>query len=510
MRTIAMIVFGGLVATPGRSGEGPTEQAPPARARVQAPAETREEAAARLKKIVGVDIDLRATKAGSAFESRREIVVGCRNWDKMPFAFFVVRALPADKEGEQPTDFTGAAAVEIIATGGGWSVIAAPDYDPQMAGKILSALGVTAPPEAEARRLKHSAANWLDLRLAVAQNSDAKSETPRPLANGPSVAQIDEYTKLFKDGGYNAGRRRRDPFLWFPVLGCCEVSAKLVTTAERSASYLLLSDKPDEVLLSGSKRPRPWHLRRVEAVQDAEGRPAVELEFDDMAAERFARLTDANPKRALALLLDDRVVHIQIIDGGWRDTLVVSGKAFGEAMAAGMTRTLRECMVEPEVIADDSDAKPSRSADGARAVELKVVEKVLNPILEAVDPKIKIEFRDQSLVATHLTQNFKIHGRNKRGDFSEKAHDEIGPSSTGFVLKAQLRPLGEVTQAAIPQTLREPYWLTDLDVTSLGKTDKQILWSLSYGSRADKELLDKIRQALKGLKEEQANGAGAQ
>ena len=41
---------------------------------------------------------------------------------------------------------------------------------------------------------------------------------------------------------------------------------------------------------------------------------------------------------------------------------------------------------------------------------------------------------------------------------------------------------------------------------TVGKTDKQILWSLSYGSRADKEVLDKIRQALKGLKEEASGG----
>jgi len=414
--------------------------------------------------------------------------------------------LPADKVGERPEDFTGATAVETIAAGGRWSVVADPNYDPEMAGKILAAVGVTASPQAESRRLKQSAANWLDLRLAVAQDSDPKAGDFRPLANGPTAAQVDEYSKLFSDGGYNAGRRRGDPYLWFHVLRSCEVPANLVTTADRRDAYVLLSDKPDEVLLSRSKRPRPWHLKRVEAVRDSEGRPAVELSFDDTSAERMARLTEANPGRALTLLFNDGVVHVQAIDGKRRNTLVISGKGLDESFAAGMVRALRECMIETAAVADDSDLKPSRAADDAAAVEvkvaeLKVVEKALIPIFEEVEPGIKIEFRDQTLTVNHVTQKFKIHARNKRGDFSETAHEEIGPSSTGFILKAQLRPRGEVYQAVTPQTIREPYWVTDLDVTSIGKTDKQILWSLSYGSRADKELLDKIRQALKGLNE---------
>src|SRR5262249_52223948 len=117
LTTVMMLALGGLLVTPASSGDGPADRGPPAPARGQAPAGTLEEAAARLKKIAGVDVDFRPTKGGSRFESRREIVIGCRNWDRMPFAFFVAPALPADKEGERPADFTGATAVEIIATG---------------------------------------------------------------------------------------------------------------------------------------------------------------------------------------------------------------------------------------------------------------------------------------------------------------------------------------------------------------------------------------------------------
>ncbi|MGE5191801.1 MAG: SecDF P1 head subdomain-containing protein [Deltaproteobacteria bacterium] len=505
IRIVAILLFAGSTAVPVRSWDGPPDDGKAAAAKIPPVAGTLEEVAGRLKKIEGVEVALRPSKTGISFEARRDIAVKSRNWDKtLSTTFFVIPSLPTDKVGAPPADFTGSLAVEVIATDGHYSVVAGSAYDPETAKQICTAAGLSLPNEAESRRLKHSAASWLDFRLAVARMSDPEPEAPRPLAHGPSPAQIADYTKLFMEQGYNGGRRRGDPYLWFPVLGCCEVSPVLVTTADRSASYVLLSDKPDEVLLSGSKHPRPWHLKRVEAVRDAQGRPAVELEFDDAAAARIARLTEANPGRALALLMDDRVVQIVIIQGKV-EKLVVYGKEFDEKTVAGMVRVLRECMVEPAAETDGSGSKNPRAADGTPGVELKAVEQSLKPILETLDPKAKIESRDQSLVVTYLAQTFKIHGRNKSGAISEKTHDVVGPGFKGFVLQAHLQPLGEVHQPVTPQTIREPYWLTDLDVTPIGKTDKQIYWALSYGSQTDKELLDKIRRQLRALKDLPAN-----
>ena len=117
------------------------------------------------------------------------------------------------------------------------------------------------------------------------------------------------------------------------------------STTYRADSYVLLSDKPDEVLLNRSERPRPWHLNRVQATRDVQGRPAVELEFDEVAAAGMARLTKANLGRALAILFDNQVVQIQVIDGKLRDKMVLSDKAFDEKLVARILRSLRECMV---------------------------------------------------------------------------------------------------------------------------------------------------------------------
>lgn len=133
--------------------------------------------------------------------------------------------------------------------------------------------------------------------------------------------------------------------------------------------------------------------------------------------------------------------------------------------------------------------------------EAKIVHRALEPILETLEPKASVEFEDATLIVAFRPQKFKIHGRSLLGDIAVEAHDEIGPSYKGIVLRAYLQPLGTVNMAETPQTVREPYWSTDLDVAPVGKTDKQIYWGLSYGSRTDKQVLDKIRLALRGLGE---------
>jgi hypothetical protein len=146
--------------------------------------------------------------------------------------------------------------------------------------------------------------------------------------------------------------------------------------------------------------------------------------------------------------------------------------------------------------ATEPNSQPAEEKD-----DLEAVEQALKPILEKLDPKAKIEHREQEtvLVVSYMSQAFKIHGRSMTGEVSAEAHEEIGPRYKGFVLKAFLQPRGEVNQAVTPQTIQQPYWLTDLDVTPIGKTDKQIYWALSYGSGMDKDVLDGIRLELKAL-----------
>jgi len=143
-----------------------------------------------------------------------------------------------------------------------------------------------------------------------------------------------------------------------------------------------------------------------------------------------------------------------------------------------------------------------KGADLAKGSELKVVEAALQLILGKLDPKPEFNYPSSSptLLVAYKSQIYKIHGRSMTGEVSPEAHDELGPNFKGFVLRIHLQEKGEVNQAVTPQTLQEPYWTTDLDVTPLARTSKQIYWALSYGARTDTDLLAQIRQSLRDFK----------
>lgn len=142
-----------------------------------------------------------------------------------------------------------------------------------------------------------------------------------------------------------------------------------------------------------------------------------------------------------------------------------------------------------------------KAVDSTTNSALVIVAEALKPILAKLDPSPSVDFPEHhtSLIVTHLPQTYKIHGRSKSGQVSTNVYEEVGPGFKGFVLRAHLEARGEVHQAVTPQTIREPYWQTDLDVTPIGETDKQVYWALSYMGRTPTNVLAEIRAAMKGL-----------
>lgn len=115
--------------------------------------------------------------------------------------------------------------------------------------------------------------------------------------------------------------------------------------------------------------------------------------------------------------------------------------------------------------------------------------------------QLEFEYADssESLLVKYRTRDYKIHGRSKMGEINEQAEVREGPGFRGFLLRVHLEDAGNVNQAVTPQTIREPYWNTDLDVTRMQGTDKQFYTTLSYGKGVDQELLQQIRQAFAGM-----------
>jgi hypothetical protein len=134
--------------------------------------------------------------------------------------------------------------------------------------------------------------------------------------------------------------------------------------------------------------------------------------------------------------------------------------------------------------------------------ELKAVESAIEPVLLKLDPFPQVAYINdgRTLVVEYKTQKYKIHGKLKTGEVSPETRDEMGPGYKGFILTVNLQDAGEINQAVTPQTLHEPYWQTDLDVTPLKGTKKQIYWALSYGARTDTKLLSDIKRKIGDLK----------
>jgi hypothetical protein len=139
--------------------------------------------------------------------------------------------------------------------------------------------------------------------------------------------------------------------------------------------------------------------------------------------------------------------------------------------------------------------------EASREAVLARVEKALRSALADLDPEPSFEYpRDtKSLVVKHQTRKFMIHSVSMIGKYSQKVHEEDGPSYKGFMLRLHLQKAGFVNQAVVPQTIRRPYWRTDLDVTVIKGTDKQLYWGLSYGSRVDRKLLKKVKSVVNAL-----------
>ena len=137
---------------------------------------------------------------------------------------------------------------------------------------------------------------------------------------------------------------------------------------------------------------------------------------------------------------------------------------------------------------------------GGPAPELVRVIDGLQPVVAALLPKPEVKMNgDSSLMISYQAQTFKVHSNLMTGEFSRETHDEIGPAAKGFVLFVDVQPKGEVNQAMTPQTLRRPYWQTYIEVTPIAGSDKQLYWSLSFGSHTDSNLLSQIRKALNDL-----------
>jgi hypothetical protein len=79
------------------------------------------------------------------------------------------------------------------------------------------------------------------------------------------------------------------------------------------------------------------------------------------------------------------------------------------------------------------------------------VEESLRTALAGLGPKPTYEHHARfSLNVKYKARKFIVHAVNMTGQYSEKAHEEYGPSLSGFMLNIQVQSAGLENQAVVP------------------------------------------------------------
>jgi hypothetical protein len=144
---------------------------------------------------------------------------------------------------------------------------------------------------------------------------------------------------------------------------------------------------------------------------------------------------------------------------------------------------------------------------------LSKVEKELRKMLAGIVSELSFEYSKdkKSLYVKYKSRKFMVYGRTQSGRIYDKAYEREGPSYEGLYLRVDIQKAGHRNQAKVPQTLREPYWMTDIDVTLLQGTEVQLFWVMSYGSRTKQKLRKRVKTFLNGIgKKEKVNKKGDQ
>ena len=131
---------------------------------------------------------------------------------------------------------------------------------------------------------------------------------------------------------------------------------------------------------------------------------------------------------------------------------------------------------------------------GAEELPANLVDKLTKVIREHC-PDAEISAKGAEFTAKFGTMMFTVHSRAMTGEVSKETYQEEGPNFKGFVLSVSLQGSNEV-QALVPQELKEPYFVTYINLVPTENAKGYFWIKFSYGSRTDTKLKEAIFAAL--------------
>ena len=94
---------------------------------------------------------------------------------------------------------------------------------------------------------------------------------------------------------------------------------------------------------------------------------------------------------------------------------------------------------------------------------------------------------------------FTVHGRSKTGEISPRTYQVEGPNYRGYMLRVRLEKGKYLGQAAVPQTIRGPYYPTFIDARNTKAKQGHHFVSFSFGSRLDPKIKKAIHEMITRL-----------
>jgi beta-lactamase regulating signal transducer with metallopeptidase domain/preprotein translocase subunit SecD len=172
------------------------------------------------------------------------------------------------------------------------------------------------------------------LEFRIAPDSVESSRSPGPLTGDQEQA----FRKHLQEHGplklYDEGHQ----YLWLPLHA--EASLLMAVIEEyQGRKYILVSKQSEQIMAADGS----WGLLAVYPTKDNMGRRAIDIELDEVGAQRFYTLTRNNIDRAMAIVMDGQVLSMPTIKTAIRKRAIVTGK-FTEREIRSMVIALQKGM----------------------------------------------------------------------------------------------------------------------------------------------------------------------
>jgi hypothetical protein len=195
-------------------------------------------------------------------------------------------------------------------------------------GGVVDAKSATVDPNSE----YDNAFGVLEFRIAPETN---------PSPGRPILApaqQVAQYRKDLAARGPMGAIQRNGLLVWIKIAPGVTVPPNLITDEYQGSQYLLVCNGWQVMMSSATG----WGLKSVtKDTKDAMGRPAIGFQLDQVGGNRFYNLTSGNIDRAVAIVIEGKVVSAPSIATAVRSQAVITGD-FTTKQIDDMTKVLQK------------------------------------------------------------------------------------------------------------------------------------------------------------------------